>query len=60
GTPPVLAWPATAGRQYYLQSTTNLALPFQTQSIITATNSVVQYPVSFSGPMNFYRVQLAP
>ncbi len=60
GTPPVLAWPATAGRQYYLQSTTNLALPFQTQSIITATNSVIQYPVSFSGPLNFYRVQLAP
>jgi uncharacterized protein (TIGR03790 family) len=60
GTPPALAWPAIIGRQYDLQSTTNLARGFQTVTTIVATNSVMQWPVSTTGRMGFYRVQLDP
>ena len=60
GTPPVLAWPAILGRQYDLQSTTNLATAFQTVTNIVATNSVIQWPITATGNAGFYRVQLAP
>ncbi|HEY5040882.1 MAG TPA: TIGR03790 family protein [Verrucomicrobiae bacterium] len=58
GTPPVLSWPAIPGRQYDLQTTTNLAVPFQTVATIPATNSVIQWPLTMTGNAGFYRVQL--
>jgi uncharacterized protein (TIGR03790 family) len=60
GTPPMLAWPAIPGRQYDLQSTTNLADEFQTLTTIAATNSVIQWPINTTGSAGFYRVQLDP
>ena len=60
GTPPVLAWPAIPGRQYDLQSATNLATGFQTLTTIAATNAVIQWPVTATNPTEFYRVQLDP
>ena len=60
GTPPMLAWPAIPGRQYDLQSTTNLATAFQTVTTIAATNSVIQWPINTTGSAGFYRVQLDP
>jgi hypothetical protein len=60
GTPPMLAWPAIPGRQYDLQSTTNLTTGFQTVATITATNSFIQWPISTTGSAGFYRVQLDP
>jgi uncharacterized protein (TIGR03790 family) len=60
GTPPMLAWQAIPGRQYDVQSTTNLATAFQTVTTIAATNSVVQWPITTAGSAGFYRVQLDP
>jgi len=60
GMPPVLAWPAIVGRQYDVQSTTNLTATFQTLATITATNSIMQWPVTTTGGAGFYRVQLDP
>ncbi len=60
GTPPLLAWPAIPGRQYDVQSTTNLATAFQTVATIAATNSVVQWPITTTGGAGFYRIQLDP
>jgi len=60
GTPPLLAWPAIPGRQYDLQSTTNLAAGFQTVTTIAATNSIIEWPISMTGTAGFYRVQLTP
>ncbi len=60
GNPPTLAWPAIVGRQYDVQSTTNLALAFQTVATITATNSVIQWPFTTTGGAGFYRVRLDP
>ncbi len=60
GTPPMLAWPAIPNRQYDVQFTTNLATAFQTVTTITATNSVIQWPISTTGSAGFYRVQLDP
>jgi hypothetical protein len=60
GKPPVLAWPAIPGRQYDLQSTTNLSAAFQTVTTIAATNSVVQWPIATTGSPEFYRVRLDP
>jgi hypothetical protein len=60
GVPPTLAWPAIPGRQYELQSTTNLPVGFQTVAIIAATNSVIQWPIIPAGNAGFYRVRLDP
>jgi hypothetical protein len=60
GTPPVLAWPAIPGRQYDLQSTTNLAVAFETVATSAATNSVIQWPIIMTGSAGFYRVRLDP
>jgi uncharacterized protein (TIGR03790 family) len=56
--PPSVSWPATIGRQYALQSTTNLAAGFQTLATITATNTVIQWPITTTGRADYYRVQL--
>jgi len=58
GAPPVLAWPAIPSRQYDLQSTTNLTAGFQTMTTITATNSVIKWPITMTKSTGFYRVQL--
>jgi hypothetical protein len=60
GTPPMLAWQAIPGRQYDVQSTTNLATAFQIVTTIAATNSVIQWPIITTGSAGFYRVQLDP
>jgi hypothetical protein len=60
GTPPVLAWLAITNRQYDLQFTTNLLNGFQTVTTITATNSVVQWPILTTNRAAFYRVKLDP
>lgn len=59
-TPPMIAWPAIPNLQYAVQSTTNLATGFQPVITITATNSVIQWPISTTNPACFYRVQLEP
>ena len=59
GSPPALAWPAIPGRQYTLQSTTNLTTAFQAVTNIVATNSVIQWPITTTGSAGFYRVQLS-
>jgi len=58
GAPPVLAWPAISGRQYDLQSATNLTTGFGTVTTITATNSLIQQPITTTGSAGFYRVKL--
>jgi len=58
--PPTLCWPATAGRQYEVQMATNLLGVFQTLAIVTASNSVGQWPVSATNRAAFYRVKLDP
>jgi uncharacterized protein (TIGR03790 family) len=58
--PLALAWPAIIGRQYELQSTTNLTAPFAPVATITATNSLIAWPLSAAGSANFFRVKLAP
>jgi hypothetical protein len=60
GSPPMLTWPAIAGRQYDVQSATNLAAGFQTVTTITATNSIIQWPVTATGGAGFYRVKFNP
>ena len=58
GTPPVLSWPAWSGRQYDLQFTTNLTSAFQTLTTLTATNAVMQWPLTTTGRAGYYRVRL--
>ena len=59
-TPPVLTWSAVPGNEYNLQSSTNLMTSFQTLVTVTATNSVVQWPISTTNRAEFYRVQFGP
>jgi hypothetical protein len=42
-----------------LEFATNLLAGFQTIATITATNSLMQWPVTTGGPAGFYRVQWA-
>lgn len=60
GLPPMLAWPATIGRQYDVLFTTNLATGFASVTTIAATNSIIQWIVPITGSAGFYRVQLDP
>lgn len=60
GTPPMLAWSAIPTNRYAIQFTTNLLTSFQTVATITATNSVVQWPIATTNHAAFYRVQLNP
>ena len=56
--PPVLSWPATAGRSYDILETTDLTQAFQTNTTFTPTNSFPQWtdpdPLV---PQRFYRVR---
>ena len=58
GKPPVLSWPATLGYQYNVQATTNLLAGFQTVASLTATNTLVQWPVTNNSGAEYYRVLL--
>jgi uncharacterized protein (TIGR03790 family) len=58
GVPPALAWPVLTGSQYDVQFTTNLTGIFQTVMTITATNTVMQWPITPTGKAGFYRVRL--
>ena len=58
GKPPGLSWPATPGYQYNVEATTNLLAGFQTVATLTATNTLVQWPVTNNTGAEFYRVLL--
>jgi len=55
--PPLLSWPAIAGRAYEIYSTTNLTQPFQLRITLTPSNSTGQWLESNTGPAAFYRVK---
>ena len=61
GTPPVLSWPAIAGRQYNILSSTNLGGAFQTIGNVIATSAQAQWTITPppSGAV-YYRVSVAP
>jgi len=58
GKPLVLSWLATLGYQYNVQATTNLLAGFQTVATLTATNTLVHWPVTNNTGAKFYRVLL--
>jgi uncharacterized protein (TIGR03790 family) len=61
GPPLTLSWQAIPGRQYDILSTTNLSAAFQKVASVTASNTVVQWPISATnGTAGFYRVKLDP
>jgi len=56
--PPVLIWPATAGRHYDILSATNPANTFQVRDGLTPSNSTGQWAeTNASGRQRFYRIQ---
>jgi len=58
--PPIIGWPATAGRLYEVLSATNIQDTFQLRSSITPSNSPGLWIDTITGaPQQFYRV-LAP
>ena len=60
GMPPVLGWAAVPAYKYDIQFTTNLLVPFQTITTLTASNSSVQWPLPVTGSTGFYRVHSEP
>jgi uncharacterized protein (TIGR03790 family) len=58
--PTQLSWPALIGRQYSVQSATNLITGFQTLATTTATNTTMLWPVNATDRACFYRVILNP
>jgi hypothetical protein len=60
-SPPLLTWPATAGRGYTVLSTTNLLNPFQIRATVVPTNSLGQWQeTNANAAQQFYRVSVAP
>ncbi len=60
GPPPVIGWPATAGRLYEVLSATNITDMFQLRASVTPSNSPGLWIDTITGaPQQFYRV-LAP
>jgi len=58
--PPIIGWPATAGRLYEVLSATNVKDTFQLRSAVTPSNSPGLWIETITGaPQQFYRV-LAP
>ncbi|MGA2786618.1 MAG: TIGR03790 family protein [Verrucomicrobiota bacterium] len=56
--PPVIGWPATAGRLYEILSATNLTDTFQLRGSVTPSNSPGLWMDSVTGaPQQFYRVR---
>ncbi len=59
--PTTLTWPATAGRSYDIQTTTNLAVAFQVRDTIAPTNTAAQWVDTNSNSAQlFYRVRVTP
>jgi hypothetical protein len=59
--PPLLIWPATAGRGYTVLGTTNLLSPFQARATVIPTNSLGQWmETNTSAAQQFYRVSVTP
>jgi len=56
-SPSVLTWATAPFHAYDLQYSTNLTVPFQTITTITAADWIVQWPVSRTNSAAFYRVQ---
>jgi uncharacterized protein (TIGR03790 family) len=56
--PPLLSWPATAGRGYEILSATSLAGSFQVRASVAPTNSFGQWlETNFGAAQRFYRVR---
>ncbi len=59
--PPVLVWPATAGRSYDILSATNLTDAFQVRDTVTPSNSLGQWTETNLAPTQlFYQVRVTP
>jgi len=60
-SPLALTWPAVAARQYQVQATTNLSLPFQPAASLLASNNTARWlvPNAATAP-TFYRVRTLP
>ena len=58
GKPPILTWPASAGRSYQVLSATEVASTFAPRAVVVATNSIgVWTETNMSAPERFYRVK---
>jgi len=61
GPPPLLSWPAIAGRQYNIFSSTDIGGAFQTIGTVMATNAQAQWPITTpSVGAVFFRVGVIP
>jgi uncharacterized protein (TIGR03790 family) len=61
GPPWVLAWPAMPGLGYEILAATNIPAGFQPVASVTASNSILLWPLSGpGGDAVFYRVRLLP
>jgi hypothetical protein len=59
--PPVITWPAVAGRSYDVLSATNITDTFQLRATLTPTNSSVTWiETNITPPQQFYRVRVSP
>src|SRR5262249_14854859 len=57
-TPPMLSWPASAGRSYDVLSATNVTNAFLLRGTLTPSNSLAQWTeTNSSAPQRFYRVR---
>ncbi|HEX4342240.1 MAG TPA: hypothetical protein VH255_02555, partial [Verrucomicrobiae bacterium] len=57
--PPVIAWPAVAGRTYTILSATNATDTFQYRGTVTPTNSAGSWTETNTAPREFYRVSVS-
>jgi hypothetical protein len=58
GPPPMISWPAAAGRSYDILSTTDLASGFASTAVVTPTNNLGQWTdTNTPAPQRFYRVR---
>ncbi len=59
--PPILAWPATAGRSYDILTYTNISGTFQLLTNVVASNNLAQWlDTNSPSPQLFYRVRVSP
>jgi uncharacterized protein (TIGR03790 family) len=60
-SPLALTWPALAGRQYQVQATPDLGLPFQPVASLLASNTTARWLIpNPAAPSGFYRVRSLP
>jgi uncharacterized protein (TIGR03790 family) len=56
--PPIIGWPATAGRLYQVLNATNITDPFQLRATVTPSNIAGLWIETITGmPQQFYRVR---